>query len=260
MTVGKWDAEAWHKQHTSAPKQQKRGLVYLAIAVALVVAGGATATQIIDEPEMIGICHATPSGTVFLIVPKDGYEHGHHRHNPDNYFVDPGAGCLDDEPIDPVIDEVVEANGTEEPINDVPVNETEAPADEPADEVINETISDAAIRLQSQQDGESVWLTLSVSSLGDADAADTTATMDLPNVGRNWALQGDDAADCVLGDRLDCWFGDLAPGGTRQIVLVAHLDQLPCGDGITLTANLGAIDDAEPRNDASSASIVPRSC
>lgn len=260
----------------------------MAVAAFVIVAAGVSATQIPESQQMIGVCHATGNGYVFLVVPKDGYEHGHHRHNPDNYFVSPTAGCDGDDPwqdSEPVQD-VEEPEETEqsdiEDVDDSVDNATDAPADdadvddaedttdnaddnvtveeEAEEETVNQTISDAAARLAIEQDSESAYVTVKALSLGDAEVGDVSLSMELPNVGRAWTLAGADAADCVLGDRLDCWFGALAAGETREIFLVAHLDQLPCGDGINLTATIAALDDAEARNDASSAGIVPRAC
>ncbi len=274
MTAGKWDAEAWHKHRTHAlPQRDRKPIVYMVVAAFVLIAAGVSATQIPENQEMVGVCHHTGDGYVFLVVAKDGYEHGHHRHNPMNYFVSPTAGCGGDEPwigpAEPVETEPIQSIDEPIDVDPEPVdNATDAPdgadnatvAPEEPENVTAEPVPDAAVRMAVEQESETAWVTIRVLSLGDGDVQDVALRTDLPDVGRAWSLTGADAADCVLGDVLDCWFGDLAPGASRDVVLVAHLDQMPCGDGVVMTSQIEALGDDEARNDASSAGIVPRHC
>ena len=138
-------------------------------------------------------------------------------------------------------------NGTEEPAQ----NGTSEPA--PA--------GDAAVRQSVVQDDFAVVLTLRVLSAGPGVAQDVTLDDQLPDVRRTWQLAGADAQACVLDGRsLSCWFGDLPAGQERVVELRSYIDRMPCGFALTNTAFVAATDDAEPRNDASSASIAARAC
>ncbi len=274
MTVGKWDAEAWDRQsrrETPTPRDRKPW-VYVAVAAFILTAAGVSATQAFDEPQ-IGVCHATGEGYVFLPVAKEGFEHGHHRHHGADYFVSVGRAGCDTAPA--------AGNQTAEPEPEMPVNETlglpdELPVEAPenvAEETVpqNETAvnqtapeplpGDVTVVQTADQDDKKVRLTILVRNVGEGNASEVALADDLPDLRRSWSLSGADATSCVLdGAALRCWFGTLAPGESREISLLAYTDRMPCGDGMTNTARATSADDAEARNDASSASILARYC
>lgn len=103
MTAPRWDAEDFHRKMTQrdrpAPRRDKRPMVIAGVVAALLVVVGVSATQVFDEPERIGVCHATGSDTNpyrLIVVDRDGYEHGHHRNHEHDFFVDVTSGdCLD---------------------------------------------------------------------------------------------------------------------------------------------------------------------
>lgn len=272
----------------------------LALALALVCLGAAavTATTGLDgEAERVGVCHATGSEAnpyVWLSVKDDGYEHGHHRHHAGDFFTDADAGpgsCAGD--TVPAEEPEQDGNatapegegneGTEQPTNDTAEpapseNETAGPEGNATEEptgaqngTSNETVEpapapepqpgDAWVRQTAVQDRYQVTLTLQVGNRGAGEATDVVLTDRLPDVRRSWALGGADAERCVLeGNDLTCWFGALAPGETAQVELLAFTDRMPCGDALTNTAFVSSTQDAETRNDASSAGIQARSC
>jgi hypothetical protein len=103
MTVGKWDAEAWHrrmaKKHgrPAAPRRRLRPWTFI-VAAGMLFATVVSATQFTSGPERIGVCHATGSDVEpyrLLSVNKNGYEHGHHRNHEHDYFVDASATTCD---------------------------------------------------------------------------------------------------------------------------------------------------------------------
>ncbi len=277
MTVGKWDAEAWHRRHRREPPTpgNKKPWVYVAVAAFILTAAGVSATQAFDGPEKIGVCHHTGDGFVFLAVADDGFEHGHHRHHVNDYFVPAGqAGCgavpapeVPEEtevnttaPVDnATVEAPVETPGQGNTTEAVDETAPETPANETAPEPIHP--GDVAIVQTADQDDKKVRLMLTVTNIGQGNASDVSLSDDLPDLRRAWSLSGVDAKSCVLnGQALRCWFGDLAPGESAQIQLSAYTDRMPCGDAMTNTATVGAKDDAEARNNASSASIMARYC
>jgi hypothetical protein len=310
MTVPRWDAKTASRRFPGEPARHpgepartvrpgpKRKMLLAGLAAFVAVAATVGATQAIDGEERIGVCHATGSAEnpyVFQVVNEDGFEHGHHRHHEDDFFVtDLGRGCVsDDLVVAPAPGNGTEpaGNASEEPVAETPEqpagNETpaseepaaEEPAEEPAPEgtetpTQNETegdgnvtppqppAGDAAVRQSAAQDDFAVTLTLRVTSIGPGVAEDVVLEDQLPDVRRSWSLTGADAeAFCVLDGRsLSCWFGDLAPGEERIVVLGSFTDRMPCGFALTNTAFVSSVADAEARNDASSASITARSC
>ncbi len=275
MTVGKWDAEAWHRQsrrETPAPGN-KKPWVYVAVAAFVLTAAGVSATAAFDGPDMIGVCHATGSGYVFLPVAKEGFEHGHHRHHAADYFVSAGkASCGAPAPApgnDTVVPSVPE-EAVNESVENAPhnvteeidaANETVAENNETVEGAAPAPLGDVAVIQTADQDDKKVRLTLLVRNVGEGNASDVSLSDDLPDLRRAWSLSGADAKSCVLdGAALRCWFGTLAPGETREVTLSAYTDRMPCGDGMTNTARASSVDDAEARNNASSASILARYC
>lgn len=321
MTVPRWDAKTASRRFpgepappTRPPMPPRRKALWAAIATLLVAAAAVSATQTVgdqggQDDDRIGVCHATGSDEepfVFLVVKKDGFEHGHHRHHDGDFFVtDLARGCVSD---DPVLPPAQPGNGTTPPGNATPEEPAEGPATNttpepsagepagngtpesppaddapasppangtagPAGPAANETgngtgnetpaapAGDAAVRQEAVQDDFAVTLTLRVRSAGPGLAQDVTLTDNVPDVRRTWQLSGPDAAACVFDVRsLSCWFGDLAPGEERVVVLGSYTDRMPCGWALTNTASVSATGDAEPRDDASSASIAARAC
>lgn len=276
-----------------------RRMLALGLALVFFGAAAVTATHGVDDaPDLVGICHATGSAQqpfVWLVVDEDSYEHAHHRHHGGDFFTAAGAGpdgCAGDLPPEPAADPAEpEENGTTEepaadggdggddPAGDDPANATDAPeqpenttagpegdgtGEDAADNGTAEPEplpGDAWVRQSATQDRWQVVLRLQVGNGGDGDATDVTLTDALPDLRRAWALGGADAQRCVLdGNDLTCWFGTLAPGETAQVELTAYTDRMPCGDAMTNTASVWSEDDAEARNDASSAGIQARAC
>lgn len=303
MTVPKWNAQDFdQRMRGQRPKGRldpKRLKTVLAIALAGVFLGGAATagSQVFDDPDPIGICHATGSSEnpyVFLVADENSYEHGHHRHHEGDFFREASAGhCEDDVWSDLINETAPDDNSTDaDDAGDDPAsdgtdtgpddNSTDgAPADNATDEAtaddapdgapeesnetaVNETPptpGDIQVEQWADQGDHRVTLSLFVENVGESDAENVSLTDALPDVRRPWALGGTDAADCTLeGDDLTCWFGTLAPGESVEITLHAYLDRVPCGESMTNTAYGAADGDPEPRNDASSASITARYC
>lgn len=230
-------------------------LIVLAVAV--------SATQLSGD-ERVAICHATASEAnpyVLILAKKDGFEHGHHRHHDGDFFTDNlEQGCTGDVPVVPD-----EGNGTSEPTEPEVPADPETPEDNATSPPANETPVpdpvDVAVRQAAVQDDFAVTLTLRVANVGPGLAQQVSLDDQLPDVRRSWQLAGIDAADCVLDGRsLSCWFGDLPAGEERVVELRSFTDRMPCGFALTNTAFVAALDDAEARNDASSASIAARAC
>lgn len=120
---------------------------------------------------------------------------------------------------------------------------------------------DVAVVQRATQTDHDVTLTLRVRNVGSGNASDVSLTDTLPDVRRSWLLGGEDADLCMLdGNSLSCWFGPLDSGSERSITLRAYTDRIPCGQSMNNTAWISAVDDIEPRNDASSAGIAARYC
>lgn len=269
MTVGKWDAEAWDRQsrrETPTPRN-KKPWVYIAIAAFVMTAAGVSATQVLDGPQMIGVCHGTGNDFVFLAVANDGFEHGHHRHHAADYFVAAGQGACAAQAVEAPVNVTEPINETIVIPEPVDANETVEEIDESTQPEANETapepvlLGDIAVVQSADQDDKKVRLSILVRNVGEGNASGVSLSDDLPDLRRAWSLGGADAKNCVLnGLALRCWFGDLAPGQSVDIVLSAYTDRMPCGDAMTNTASALADGDQEPRNDASSASIMARYC
>lgn len=128
------------------------------IAAVLLAAAAVSATQALDEEERIGVCHATPAAEepyVFLVVKKDGYEHGHHRHHDGDFFVDDlSRGCQGDDPVVPgnatgpagneSPSEPVGNETPAEPVPDEPAAEEPAANETPGEPAGNETPTEPA--------------------------------------------------------------------------------------------------------------------
>ncbi len=121
MTVKGWNAQQYHKK-MSKQTARKPWFTMATIAV-LVVAGGVSAVGIQDDK--IGICHKAGDGYVKIVVAEDSFEHGHARHNPDTYFIDPAATCEDPSAVTPAVPEV--------PAHEPQDNATSAPGNETID-------------------------------------------------------------------------------------------------------------------------------
>jgi hypothetical protein len=153
----------------------------------------------------------------------------------------PGAGDAAEEESDSGSDDGTDGNETAE----------EAPS----------PLGDVAVKQTASQDAFEVILTIVVSSVGAANATDVVLSDSLPDLRRSWFVGGADASDCVLtGLELSCWFGDLEPGEQRHLELRAFTDRMPCGFPVTNTAIVDSFEDAESRNNTSSASIAARAC
>ncbi len=277
MTVPRWDANTFDRTRRHAgeptpptamrPRGRKRKAIMLSVGALVALAALVSAQQIASGDEPIGICHATSSAEnpyVFLVVKRDGFEHGHHRHHEGDFF--PSAlsqGCTGDTPVVPgnETDEPAPAdNETEEPADneteepETPAddgNETETPAEdanetetpddgsdgnateEPTNETEEPEPVDVSVRQTAAQDDFEVILTLRVASLGPGQAQEVALEDQLPDVRRSWRLSGDDSADCVLDGRsLSCWFVDehgLRDGHGRLAAQQRRLERQHCG-------------------------------
>lgn len=297
MSTGRWDANAWHRQarrRYEGPVEigRRRGIPKI-LAVTAILGMGLASAAVANwngpaTTEYLGICHATGSEAspyVLLVVPLNGFEHGHHRHHDGDYFVDPASpGCLgtvpaptpdvpqEDEPTEP--EDPHDGNVTPPPEEPGVPDDNETPDEaEPQPEPApneNGTVpeepeltppGDATLSQSAVQDEFEVTLTFTVSSVGEGASLDVTLEDTLPEVRRPWYLGGADASRCVLDGRsLQCWFGDLDPGASRTVRLEAYTDRLPCGQTLTNTAWVSSEGDPEPRNNGSSASIAARAC
>ncbi len=145
-----------------------------------------------------------------------------------------------------------ETAGNETTGNETAGNESAAPAPQPGD---------VAVRQSTQQDDFEVVATIQVSHVSGEAAENVSLRDSLPDVRRPWLVEGTDAAACTLEDNeLTCWFGDLAPGESKTVVVRAYTDRMPCGQHLTNTAFVSADDDPNAGNDRSSAGIAARAC
>ncbi len=205
-----------------------------------------------------------------LVVPPTPAENGTEPTEPAGNASVPDDGTTPPaEPQEPAVTpeptEPSTGNETSEPANETaePTEPAEPaePANETQPEPAPEPAGDVSVRQSAVQDDFAVTLTLHVLSVGPGVAHDVVLTDQLPDVRRSWQVAGDDAAECVLDGRsLSCWFGDLPAGEERTVELRSYTDRMPCGWALTNTAVVSGADDAEARNDASSASIAARAC
>lgn len=298
MNAGRWDANAWHRQarrrfEVRTGGSRRRVLKFVAASIVLGAVLGSAAVANMDSlgaTEFIGVCHATGVESepyVFLVVARDGFEHGHHRHHEADYFVDATAnGCAADASVPAPTPELPDEGNVTEP--EVPEGDAVTPPQEPPvpptdegtddeapaepepqpDENVTQPEEpelpppgDVAVTQSAQQDEFEVVLTFLVTNVGDGVAIDATLQDTLPDVRRPWYLGGADASRCVLDGRsLECWFGDLGAEESRTVFVRTYTDRLPCGQALTNTAWASSEGDAEPRNDGSSASIAARAC
>ena len=107
--------------------------------------------------------------------------------------------------------------------------------------------------------GEDVVFNITVSNSGPGTAKAVKLSDPLPGpVAGTWAVSGADAADCVspiVGDTLDCTFGDLASGASKTVTVTAPTDFDNCAvydNTATATSTIAPDDSVNPdgRGDA----------
>jgi hypothetical protein len=219
------------------------------------------AQQTVDDgslsEDQVGICHATGSEEqpyVYLVVARDGAEHGHHeQHEADKVDVSGPSECGIDEPA-------------AEPASAEP-----APASEMAachDGHGNNTSAepslcdgDLAVNKTGRIEGEHIFFDVVVQSLGPGEADGAKLVDRLPDVGRPWNMSGADASSCsMVGREVRCDFGDIPSGDERVLRFKALHCPQDCGDDLTNTVIVHAVNDANETNDRATVVLTIEDC
>ena len=262
----KWNANTWHRQHARGYKRiPLRARPMLTLGVFGLLLLGTAAVTVAQETvgnrslsdDQIGICHATGSEEqpfVYLVVARDGAEHGHHeQHADDEVDVDSPEDCGIDGPAaepegaEPApgseMDDCHEGHGN---------NTTDAPSLCDGDLAVNKT---------GRIEGEHIFFDVVVQSLGPAEADGAKLVDRLPDVGRPWNMTGEDAGDCwMVGREVRCDFGDVASGDERVVRFKALHCPHDCGDDITNTVIVHAANDANESNDRATTVLTIEDC
>jgi hypothetical protein len=267
----RWDANAWHRDHKRSASIGRKGRALAGVAILAAVALATGAVGVVQdkgkEKYDIGVCHATGLGNepfVWLVVDREGFEHGHHRHHDGDFFLPVTSGGCTDVPL-PAPTEPAEDNQTPEaPATNptLPANETQPGNTTPVQEAPPAPKpGDVAARQRVSQDDFEVRLELTAVNVGAGQSRNVTMSDDLPDLRRPWLLAGTDSSACTLeGLRLRCEFGTLESGQSATVVVSAYTDRMPCGQHRTNTMNVAADLDEVLGNNASSGGIWARSC
>jgi hypothetical protein len=89
-----------------------------------------------------------------------------------------------------------------------------------------------------------------VGAIGPGLVKEVHLGADLPDLGEGWTVQGAGSSSCHIVElRLDCAFGDLAPGELRLLQATSAVGFAPQWE-VKTTAQLAAGNDGTPGNDA----------
>lgn len=260
MAAKRWDASAYHRMHrrgaggtSNGFRLDPRATISLGLFAILVVASGAVAMEHMEprESDKVGICHATgdgESGFVFLVVDRDGAEHGHHKsHSGDKVDVTSEADCGPQPSA---------ATASQEAVATCEHMEHEA---EP--NLTELCTGDVSVVGSGALVGNHAVFEIRVLSLGPGEANEVLANGTLPDVGRAWALGGPDAPACQLtGRAFACDFQDLLAGEERSVQASALRCPQDCGEDLTARYSVAAYNDANATNDAAEAVLVIPEC
>ncbi len=262
----KWNANTWHRQHARGYKRiPLRARPMLTLGVFGLLLLGTAAVTVAQETvgngslsdDQVGICHATGSEEqpyVYLVVARDGAEHGHHeQHEDDKMDLDSPEDCgIDGPAAQPEGAEPAPASEMEE-CHDGHGNDT-TPTPSPCD-------GDLAVNKTGRIEGEHIFFDVVVQSLGPAEADGAKLVDRLPDVGRPWTMSGDDAASCLMVEReVRCDFGDVDAGDERVLRFKALHCPEDCGDDITNTVIVHARNDANESNDRATTVLTIEDC
>jgi uncharacterized repeat protein (TIGR01451 family) len=108
--------------------------------------------------------------------------------------------------------------------------------------------------VSTTQPGGQVIYTLLVKNAGPSDATGVTVT-DPPPAGLTYASASASQGTCTVGAKLSCSLGDLAAGGTAQVLVTASVATSASG-ALTNTATVtGDQNDPDPSNNTSTAKV-----
>lgn len=256
MGAKRWNAGAYHRSHGRRPRGFRldpRATLSAGLFAILVIASGAVAMghMASDDDGRVGICHTTGdqgSGYVFLIVDRDGAEHGHHKSHPrDKIDVASEADCGP---------QPGSAAATDQPTAACSHLENEST---PEDSGL--CAADVSIEGNGSLQGNQAVFRFLVRSLGPDEANEVLVNATLPDVGRPWTLAGPDAGSCDLtGREFTCDFDDLLAQEERPLEATALRCPQDCGEDLTARARVTAYNDGNASNDEANAVLVIPEC
>lgn len=262
----KWNANTWHRQHARGYRRiPLRARPMLTLGVFGLLLLGTAAITVAQETvgngslsdDQVGICHATGSEEqpfVYLVVARDGAEHGHHeQHDADEVDVDGPEDCgIDGPAAEPEGAEAAPGSEMDACHDGHGNNTTSAPSLCDGDLAVNKT---------GRIEGEHIFFDVVVQSLGPAEADGAKLVDRLPDVGRPWNMSGEDAGSCwMVGREVRCDFGDISPGDERVVRFKALHCPQDCGDDITNTVIVHASNDANESNDRATTVLTIEDC
>jgi uncharacterized repeat protein (TIGR01451 family) len=274
-----WNPQRWHRNHLRPRRHSPMWGPAIVVALALVT-GGVAATQGLDlgaDSDQVGICHATggvETPFVYLVVARDGAEHGHHAaHEDDIMDVQSEADCpttasptSTDEDLcgDHTVNETDSADAGAEPAAPTAANatnetnETQEPTDPDLEGLCD---ADVGVNHTASVNGSWVRFDMKVESIGTGEADDVLLDASMPDVGRAWRIVGAAPEGCLLQGRdLSCEFGDLVPGASRALSLKAARCVDDCGDDLEATATVSAHNDGNATNNEATAILIVEDC
>lgn len=209
---------------------------------ALIIIGFATGAialstgQTGDEPERVGVCHATNSSErpyVFLVLNAHGVAFGHHVNHEDDIV---GASSLED------CHELADVSA--------PHDESDAQSQGP----------DVALDAKPIANGTLLGVSFVLANEGTVDAQDVELTALLAPVDGPWMVS-EAPGSCSLQDvELACEVGTIQVGQAVGVVLLAATCTHDCSVPLAVDGLANTTGDINPANNGASTVIVPPSC